>query len=71
MTIESICNWTWENSNNHRGKVPAMNRDERSAWIQLSDDKMTRKLSGDEFKMWSALNRKLLFRASREFRDVA
>jgi hypothetical protein len=66
VTFQSVTDWAYVQDAEHHRAVPAMPKEERTAWIQLSDAKATRRLSVEEFKLFVALDRKLRFRARFE-----
>jgi hypothetical protein len=63
MKIEDVTNWTWESTKDHRGRVPIMTAEERAEWVRLSDE---RPRTSHERALFSALDRKLRYRAERD-----
>jgi hypothetical protein len=57
LSLDQVTDWTWVSVSSHRGKVPHMSRNERSAW---------NKLARGERALLKALTRKLAYRAARE-----
>ena len=63
LSLDQVTDWTWVSVPTHRGKVPHMSRNERSAWNKLSN---ADKLARGERALLKALTRKLAYRAARE-----
>jgi hypothetical protein len=63
VTLESVTDWKWESSSDHRGRVPAVPQSERIAFSSIMDmERPTR----DQIKLREAIRRKLSYRISRE-----
>lgn len=63
LTAEAVADWSYVKDSCYSRPVPAMPKEERTAWIELSHARMTRRLGADEFKLLMALDRKVKFRA--------
>jgi hypothetical protein len=63
VTLQSVTDWKWENSSEHRGRVPAVPQVERIAFSAIMDvERPTRA----QIELREAIRRKLSYRISRE-----
>ena len=63
VTIESVEEWNWVDSEDHRTKVPEVSHAERVTFSRLMDlERPTRK----EIALREAIRRKISYRISRE-----
>ena len=63
VTLESVTNWEWESSPDHRSQVPVVPYSERIAFSSIMDmERPTR----DQVELREAIRRKLSYRISRE-----
>jgi len=63
VTLQSVADWKWETSSDHRGNVPAVPQAERIAFSSLMD---IERPTPSQIRLREAIRRKLSYRISRE-----